>query len=56
MLAALAIRNHAGVRRRVARGAQGVMMLMPLTATKMGVKDVFSADENIMAGAATWLI
>ncbi len=33
------------------RGAQGVMMLMPLTATKMGVKNVFSADENIMAGA-----
>jgi membrane-bound lytic murein transglycosylase F len=33
------------------RGAQGVMMLMPLTATKMGVKDVFSADENIRAGA-----
>ena len=33
------------------RGAQGVMMLMPLTVTKMGVKDVFSADENIMAGA-----
>ena len=27
------------------------MMLMPITATKMGVKDVFSADENILAGA-----
>jgi membrane-bound lytic murein transglycosylase F len=27
------------------------MMLMPLTATKMGVKDVFSPDENIMAGS-----
>jgi membrane-bound lytic murein transglycosylase F len=33
------------------RGAQGVMMLMPQTATKMGVKDVFSPDENILAGA-----
>jgi membrane-bound lytic murein transglycosylase F len=33
------------------RGAQGLMMLMPLTATKMGVKDVFAADENIMGGA-----
>ena len=32
-------------------GAQGVMMLMPLTATKMGVKNVFSPDENIMAGS-----
>ena len=33
------------------RGAQGVMMLMPVTATKMGVKDVFHADENIQAGS-----
>lgn len=33
------------------RGAQGVMMLMPLTAKKMGVANVFSPDENIMGGA-----
>jgi membrane-bound lytic murein transglycosylase F len=33
------------------RGAQGLMMLMPQTAAKMGVKNVFSADENIMGGA-----
>jgi membrane-bound lytic murein transglycosylase F len=33
------------------RGAQGVMMLMPLTAKKMGVKNVFSPDENILGGA-----
>jgi len=33
------------------RGAQGVMMLMPVTAKKMGVKDVFSPDENIHGGA-----
>ncbi len=33
------------------RGAQGLMMLMPLTAKKMGVKNVFSADENIRGGA-----
>jgi membrane-bound lytic murein transglycosylase F len=33
------------------RGAQGVMMLMPKTATKMGVKNVFSPDENIMGGS-----
>ncbi|HEY6123957.1 MAG TPA: transglycosylase SLT domain-containing protein [Steroidobacteraceae bacterium] len=33
------------------KGAQGVMMLMPVTATKMGVKNVFSPDENIMAGS-----
>jgi membrane-bound lytic murein transglycosylase F len=33
------------------RGAQGVMMLMPITATKMGVKNVFAAEENIIGGA-----
>jgi len=33
------------------RGAQGVMMLMPQTARKMGVADVFSPGENIMGGA-----
>lgn len=33
------------------RGAQGIMMLMPVTANKMGVKNVFVADENIMGGA-----
>lgn len=38
------------------RGAQGVMMLMPLTVTKMGVKNVFSPDENIMAGSRYLLL
>jgi membrane-bound lytic murein transglycosylase F len=33
------------------RGAKGVMMLMPITAKKMGVNNVFSPDENIMGGA-----
>jgi membrane-bound lytic murein transglycosylase F len=33
------------------RGAKGVMMLMPITANKMGVKDVFHPDENIQGGA-----
>jgi membrane-bound lytic murein transglycosylase F len=33
------------------KGAQGVMMLMPVTAKKMGVKNVFAPDENIMGGA-----
>ena len=33
------------------RGAQGVMMLMPQTARKMGVSNVFSPDENILGGA-----
>jgi membrane-bound lytic murein transglycosylase F len=38
------------------RGAQGVMMLMPVTVTKMGVKNVFSPDENIMAGSRYLLL
>jgi membrane-bound lytic murein transglycosylase F len=38
------------------RGAQGVMMLMPLTVTKMGVKNVFSPDENILAGSRYLLL
>ncbi len=33
------------------RGAQGIMMLMPRTAKKMGVTNVFSPDENIQGGA-----
>lgn len=33
------------------RGAQGIMMLMPVTATKMGVKNVFAPEENILGGA-----
>ena len=33
------------------KGAQGVMMLMPLTARKMGVNNVWSPDENIRGGA-----
>lgn len=33
------------------RGAQGVMMLMPQTARKMGVSNVFAPDENILGGA-----
>jgi membrane-bound lytic murein transglycosylase MltF len=33
------------------RGAQGIMMLMPVTARKMGVGNVFSPEENILAGA-----
>jgi len=33
------------------KGAQGVMMLMPVTAKKMGVSNVFSPDENILGGA-----
>ncbi|PTU30142.1 lytic transglycosylase domain-containing protein [Stenotrophobium rhamnosiphilum] len=32
-------------------GAQGLMQLMPATATQMGVRDSFDADQNIAGGA-----
>jgi membrane-bound lytic murein transglycosylase F len=52
MLAALAYQESRWKPRAVSpRGAQGVMMLMPQTATKMGVHNVFSPDENILGGA-----
>jgi len=52
MLAALAYQESKWRPAAVSpRGAQGVMMLMPVTARKMGVTNVFSPDENILAGA-----
>jgi membrane-bound lytic murein transglycosylase F len=52
MLAALAYQESRWRPAAVSpRGAQGVMMLMPVTAKKMGVSNVFSADENILGGA-----
>jgi membrane-bound lytic murein transglycosylase F len=52
MLAALAYQESRWRPAAVSpRGAQGVMMLMPVTAKKMGVNNVFSPDENIRGGA-----
>jgi membrane-bound lytic murein transglycosylase F len=52
LLAALGYQESKWKARAVSpRGAQGIMMLMPQTATKMGVKNVFEPDENIMGGA-----
>lgn len=40
------------------KGAQGVMQLMPATARRFGVRDVWSAEDNIDGGAAylRWLL
>jgi membrane-bound lytic murein transglycosylase F len=52
MLAALAYQESRWRPAAVSpRGAQGVMMLMPQTAKKMGVGNVFAPDENILGGA-----
>ncbi len=52
LLAALAYQESRWLPAAVSpKGAQGVMMLMPLTAKKMGVTNVFSAEENILAGS-----
>ena len=52
MLAALAYQESKWRPAAVSpRGAQGIMMLMPVTAAKMGVKNVFAPEENILAGA-----
>jgi membrane-bound lytic murein transglycosylase F len=52
LLAALGYQESKWKARAVSpAGAQGIMMLMPQTATKMGVKNVFEPDENIMGGA-----
>ncbi|MGE4608718.1 MAG: transglycosylase SLT domain-containing protein [Myxococcota bacterium] len=34
-----------------AKGAQGLMQLMPATAAELGVTDAFSADQNVAGGA-----
>lgn len=34
------------------KGAKGLMQLMPDTARRFGVKDVFAPDQNVRAGAA----
>ena len=42
----------------VAQGAKGLMQLMPETARRFGVKDVFAVQQNIDGGAAylRWLL
>jgi soluble lytic murein transglycosylase-like protein len=53
LLASLVRAESGGQVRAVSRtGARGLMQLMPKTATELGVKDSFKADENIAGGSA----
>lgn len=52
LLAAVVFRESAFNSRAVSRrGAQGLMQLMPRTASYLGVKDAFDPRENVMGGA-----
>lgn len=53
LLASVVRAESGGQVRAVSRaGAQGLMQLMPGTATELGVKDAFEPEENISGGAA----
>jgi soluble lytic murein transglycosylase-like protein len=53
LLASVVRAESAGQPRAVSRtGAQGLMQLMPGTASAMGVEDAFKADQNIAGGTA----
>jgi len=53
LLASVMKAESGGQVRAVSRaGAQGLMQLMPKTASEMGVEDAFRAEENIAGGTA----
>ena len=53
LLAAVVHAESAGQPHAVSRaGAQGLMQLMPATASTLGVSDTFAPDQNIRGGAA----
>jgi soluble lytic murein transglycosylase-like protein len=53
LLASVVRAESGGQVRAVSRaGAQGLMQLMPGTATELGVKDAFEPEENISGGTA----
>ncbi len=53
LLAAVVHAESAGhVHARSRAGAQGLMQLMPATATSLGVRDAFAPSENVGGGAA----
>jgi soluble lytic murein transglycosylase-like protein len=59
LLASVVRAESGGQVRAVSRaGAQGLMQLMPATASDLGVQDSFKADQNIAGGTAylDWLL
>ena len=52
LTAMVAVESGFDTRAVSAKGAKGLMQLMPDTARRFGVKDVFAAEQNIRGGAA----
>ena len=58
VLAVIAVESAGEVRAESAAGAQGLMQLMPATASRFGVDDRFQPDQNIAGGVRylDWLM
>ncbi len=58
VLAVMAVESHGDLDAQSSAGAQGLMQLIPATAARFGVTDVFDADQNIAGGVAylDWLM
>lgn len=58
LLAVIAVESAGQTRAVSGKGAQGLMQLIPATARRFGVRDVFDAGQNIRGGAAylDWLL
>lgn len=52
LTAVIAVESGFDERAVSGKGAKGLMQLMPDTARRFGVKDIFAADQNLRAGAA----
>jgi hypothetical protein len=58
LLAVIAVESAGKTQAVSNKGAQGLMQLIPATAKRFGVRDVFDASQNIRGGAAylDWLL
>jgi lysozyme len=52
LTAVIAVESGFDERAVSSKGAKGLMQLMPATARRFGVRDVFAAEQNLRAGAA----